>query len=127
MRQFIISPNAPRPPEAPLSQAVKSGGFVFVSGITPFTLDQKLAVGDFDAQMRQVMTNLGAVLEASGSSFDRVVRTTVYLARQSDWRRMNEIYAPHWRPGEYPARTAVEAKLPHPDFLIEIECIAEAD
>lgn len=99
---------------------------MFVSGITPFDLDLNIAVGDFDAQMRQVMANLGAILDAGGSSFAQVAKCTVFLASQRHWDAMNRIYAEYWPDGGYPARTAVEAKLPHPDFLLEIECVAEA-
>jgi enamine deaminase RidA (YjgF/YER057c/UK114 family) len=109
----------------PLSQAVRSGNLVFVSGITPFTLDLQLAKDDFDAQMRQTMENLGAILQAAGSGFDRVLKCTVILARREYWRRMNEIYAEYWPDGRFPARTAYGAPLPHPDFLVEVECVAE--
>jgi reactive intermediate/imine deaminase len=125
-RQIINTVNAPQP-KAPLSQAVRSGNLVFVSGMTPFTTDSKLSKGDFDSQMRQTMENLGAVLEASASGFDRVLKCTVILARIEDWRRMNEIYSESWPNGSFPARTAFSAPLPHPDFLVEVECVAETD
>jgi 2-iminobutanoate/2-iminopropanoate deaminase len=124
MREIIDTPNAPQF-KLPISQAVRSGSLVFVSGITPRTLDQQLTKGDFDAQMRQTMKNLGAILEAAGSRFDRVLKCTVILARIQDWPRMNEIYAESWPDGNFPARTAYEAPLPHPDFLVEVECVAE--
>lgn len=124
-RAIVTSRKAPQP-KAPISQAVRSGGLVFVSGITPFDLDMNLATGDFDAQFQQTVTNPGAILEAAESGFDRVLKCTVILARREDWRRMNELYAALWPNGDYPARTAFEALLPHPDFLLEIECVAEA-
>jgi 2-iminobutanoate/2-iminopropanoate deaminase len=89
------------------------------------TLTLELAVGDFDAQMKQTMENLGAILRASGTGFDRVLKTTVILARREDWRRMNEIYSAYFPTGRFPARTAYGAPLPHPDFLVEVECVAE--
>jgi len=61
------------------------------------------------------------------SSFRRVVKCTVILARRSDWPAMNEIYQSYWPDGDYPARTAFEAPLPHPDFLVEVECVAEVE
>jgi reactive intermediate/imine deaminase len=122
--QKIDTARAPRP-KAPIAQAVRTGNLVFVSGITPFTLDLELAKGDFQAQMRQTMTNLGAILEAAGSGFDRVVKCTVLLARRDDWPVMNEIYAACFPSGAFPARTAFQALLPHPDFLVEVECVAE--
>ena len=97
----------------------------FGSGITPFTKELGLAKEDFPTQMRQVMQNLTLILAAAGSSMDRVVKCTVILARREDWRAMNEIYRAYWPGKEFPARTAFEAKLPHPDFLVEVERVAE--
>jgi reactive intermediate/imine deaminase len=121
----IDTPKAPQIPNVPIAQAVRSGNLVFVSGITPFTLDGKLAKGDFRAQMTQTMRNVGAILEAAGSSFGRVVKCTVILARREDWPAMNGIYQEFFPPGYFPARTAFQALLPHPDFLVEVECVAE--
>lgn len=120
----VHTTKAPQP-SAPIAQAVRSGHLVFVSGITPFTLDLTLAKGDFASQMRQAMTNVGAILEAAGSGFDRIVKCTVILAQREDWARMNEIYAEYFPSGRYPARTAFQALLPHPEFLVEVECVAE--
>lgn len=115
------------PIKAPLSNAVRSGNLVFVSGVTPFDGDMKLAIGDFDAQFDQTIQTLKATLEAAGSSLESIVKCNVLLARRQDWPRMNELYAALWPTGEYPARTAIEAVLPFADFLIEIECVAEVD
>ena len=126
MTREIIATDAAPHPDAPISQAIRVGQLVFVSGITPFTREMRLAKGDFAAQMHQVMPNLDAILSASGSSLARVVKCTVILARREDWRAMNEIYRTYWPGRDFPARTAFEARLPHPDFLLEIECVAEA-
>jgi 2-iminobutanoate/2-iminopropanoate deaminase len=108
----------------PVSSAVKVGKFVFVSG-TPGYDKGKLAVGDFTAQMKQVMENISATLKSSGTSIDRVVKTNVLLMRASDFDEMNRIYSSYFPEGKYPARTTVVvAGLPHPDFLLEIECEA---
>jgi 2-iminobutanoate/2-iminopropanoate deaminase len=123
-RQIIATDLAPQP-DAPISQAVRVGQLVFVSGITPFTRELGLAKEDFPTQMRQVMHNLTTILHAAGSSIDRVVKCVVILARREDWRAMNEIYKTYWPGKDFPARTAFEAKLPHPNFLVEIECVAE--
>jgi reactive intermediate/imine deaminase len=123
---IIETANAPRP-KAPIAQAVRSGRLVFVSGITPFDLELNLAKGDFEKQMRQTLKNVGEILKASDSGFDKVLKCTVILARREDWRRMNEIYAECGPDGKFPARTAFEALLPHPDFLVEIECVAETN
>ena len=111
----------------PISQAVRSGNLVFVSGIPGFTKDFQLAKGDFAAQMKQAMENVGAILRAAGTGFERVVKCTVLLARQEDWAAMNEIYRTYWPNGGFPARTAFASALPHPEFLVEVECVAEVD
>jgi enamine deaminase RidA (YjgF/YER057c/UK114 family) len=74
-RQIINTAEAPRP-TAPISQAVRSGNLLFVSGITPFDLKLQLIKDDFAAQMRQTMKNLGVILKASDSDFSRVLKCT---------------------------------------------------
>ena len=123
-RTVIDTPKAPQP-AAPISQAVRSDGLLFVSGTTPYDTNLKLVVGDFDAQFKQVMSNVGAVLQAGGTDFAQVLKCTVLLARVQDWTRMNTLYATYWPKGSFPARTAFQASLPSPDFLVEIECVAE--
>jgi 2-iminobutanoate/2-iminopropanoate deaminase len=108
----------------PVSSAVKAGKFVFVSG-TPGYKDGKIAIGDFPAQMKQVMDNIASTLKSAGTGFDRVVKTNVLLTRAGDFDDMNRIYATYFPDGKYPARTTVVvAGLPSPDFLLEIECEA---
>lgn len=115
-----------RAPKAigPYSQAVVAGGFVFCSGqiaIDPST--GELSTGGIEDQTRRVLKNLGAVLEAAGSSFDRVVKATVFLQDMNDFSRMNEVYAEFFKT-PFPARAAVQvARLPR-DVRIEIEAIA---
>ncbi|MBI2091338.1 MAG: RidA family protein [Deltaproteobacteria bacterium] len=125
MSKEIISTDKVAKAKVPLSSAVKVGNLVFVSGTTPFDKNHQVAKGDFRAQMRQVMENLKAVLEAAGSSLDKVVKVNVILTRVSDFEAMNEIYKTYFREGNYPARTTIEAKLAGKDFLLEIECVAE--
>ena len=109
----------------PVSQAVKAGKFIFVSGTPAFDSNGKLAVGDFPAQMKQVMENMTSVLQAAGTSWQRVVKTNVLLVRSGDFAEMNRVYASYFPDGKFPARTTiVVAGLPHPDFLLEIECEA---
>jgi len=124
-RQIITSESLAKP-RVPLSHAVKVGNLVFVSGTTPFTADRQIAVGDFPAQMRQTMENIKAILHGAGTSLDRVVKVNVILTRIGDFAAMNEIYRTYFADGNFPARTTIEAKLAHPDFLLEIECVAEA-
>ena len=109
----------------PVAQAVKAGKRVLVSGTPAFDGNGKIAVGDFPVQMKQVMDNMTAVLKASGAGWDRVVKTNVLLMRSGDFSEMNRIYSTYFPDGRFPARTTVVvAGLPHPDFLLEIECEA---
>jgi len=109
----------------PVSSAVKVGKSIFVSGMPAFDSSGKLAVGDFPAQMKQVMDNLTGILKAAGTDWNRVVKTNVLLMRAGDFAEMNRIYGSYFPDGKYPARTTViVAGLPHPDFLLEIECEA---
>ncbi len=116
-----------RAPKAigPYSQAIKAGSFVFCSGqvaLVPAT--GELLAGDVEAQTRQVLTNLGAVLEAAGVSFREVVKTTIFLADLADFQRVNAIYAEYF-PDPPPARATVEvSRLPR-GALVEIDAIAE--
>jgi reactive intermediate/imine deaminase len=111
--------------DVPLSLAVKAGHFVFVSGVPAFAANGAIAVDDFPTQMRQVMANIGAILNEAGCGWDRVVRTRVYLTRVADLADMNRLYAAHFPNGRYPARTTLIVQaLPRAEFLIEIECEA---
>jgi 2-iminobutanoate/2-iminopropanoate deaminase len=115
-----------RKSRVPLSNAVKVGNLIFVSGTTPFAKDNSIAKGDFAAQMRQVLDNTRVILEEAGSSLDKIVKTNVILVRISDFAEMNDIYRTYFQEGKYPARTTIEAPLANKDFLLEIECVAEA-
>ncbi|HZF71989.1 MAG TPA: RidA family protein [Gemmatimonadaceae bacterium] len=109
----------------PVSSAVKVGKTLYVSGMPAFDASGKLAVGDFPAQIKQVMDNLTRVLKETGTDWSRVVKTNVLLMRASDFAEMNRVYGSYFQEGKYPARTTVVvAGLPHPDFLLEIECEA---
>jgi 2-iminobutanoate/2-iminopropanoate deaminase len=109
----------------PVSSAVKVGKSLFVSGMPAFDSGGKLAVGDFSAQIKQVMDNLTRVLKEAGGDWNRVVKTNVFLMRASDFSEMNRIYGSYFDQGKFPARTTIIVSgLPHPDFLLEIECEA---
>lgn len=109
----------------PLSLAVRAGKHVFVSGVPAYDPQGSLAVGDFRAQMTQVMENITAILEATGARWDRVARTKVFLTRTEDFDEMNRIYATYFPDGRFPARTTLFVSgLPKPEFLLEIECEA---
>lgn len=111
---------------APLSNAVRAGNLLFLSGITPFDVDRNLAKGDFTAQMRQTMDSIKTILEEAGSSLDRVVKVTVFLANVEDFRTMFDIYRAYFQE-PYPALTTIGSRLVIDDFLLEIECVAELD
>jgi 2-iminobutanoate/2-iminopropanoate deaminase len=112
----------------PVSPAVKAGKFVFVSGTPAFDKDGRLAIGDFPAQMKQVMENVTNTLKSSGTDWGHVVMVNVVLTRKEDFGEMNRIYATYFPSGKYPARTTVVVSaLPSPDFLLEIECQAVLD
>jgi 2-iminobutanoate/2-iminopropanoate deaminase len=115
-----------RKSRVPLSNAVRVGNLIYVSGTTPFAKDGSIATGDFGAQMRQVMENIKTILEEAGSSIDKIAKSNVILVRISDFAAMNEIYKTYFEENKYPARTTIEAPLANKDFLLEIECVAEA-
>lgn len=123
--EIIESENAPEA-IGPYSQAVKSGGFVFCSGQIALKPDGKLLKGSVRTQAKQVMENLKAVLFAAGTEFERVVKTTIYLADIDDFSSVNEVYGSYFGEEHKPARATVEVgKLPK-GVKVEIDCIAEA-
>ena len=121
----VRTEEAPAPFQgAPYSQAIKAGGFVFVSGQLALRPDHAEIVGDsIGEQTEQVFANLRAILEAAGSGLDRVVKTTVYLADLGDFAGMNEVYARHV--GDVPpARATVEVAALPSGAKVEIEAVA---
>ena len=124
-KEVVRTESAPAPFQgAPYSQAIKANGLVFVSGQLSLKPGEKdLSAGDIGAQTEQVFSNLRAILEASGSSLDQLVKTTVFLQDLGDFAGMNEVYTKYV--GDTPpARSTVEvAKLPS-GALVEIEAVA---
>lgn len=113
-------------PEAigPYAQAMKVGGLVFTSGQIPLDPNtMQMETGDVKAQTRRVLENLKAVLQASGSSLDRTVKATVYLADMNDFVAMNEVYAEYFHSTK-PARSTVQAARLPKDARVEIDLIA---
>lgn len=120
----VISTAAAPAAIGPYSQGIRVGDLVFTSGQLP--LDP--ATGTFpegiEAQTRQSLTNVKAILSQAGIGMDQVVKTTVFLKDMDDFAAMNQVYAQFFSEGSYPARSAVEvARLPK-DARIEIEAIA---
>jgi len=108
----------------PLSFATRTGELLFVSGIPGF--DEKRELPDtFEAQFKNVVTNIRRVLDEAGATFRDLVKVNVLLTRASDVAPMNALYASAFGPAPYPARTTcVVQALPNPAMLIEIECVA---
>jgi 2-iminobutanoate/2-iminopropanoate deaminase len=123
LREIIQTDNAPGA-IGPYSQAIKAGGFVFVSGQIPTDPQTgEFVAGGITEQTEQVLKNLKAVLEASGSSLAQVVKTTVFLADMKEFSVMNEVYATFFS-GAPPARATVAAAGLPRDARVEIEAVA---
>ena len=125
--EAVITAAAPAP-VGPYSQAVKAGGVLYCSGqiaLDPLT-GAMVGAGDVEAETRQVLSNLKAVLEAGGSSPSQVLRTTVFLADLADFALVNGIYAEVFAEGVSPARACVEVAALPKGARVEIDCIALA-
>ncbi|MEJ0000399.1 MAG: RidA family protein [Verrucomicrobiota bacterium] len=123
-RVVVSSPDAP-PAIGPYSQAIKAGGFLFLSGQIPLVgTSGKIVQGMIKEQTEQVITNIRQVLAAEKLDLGDVVKTTVFLASMNEFSAMNEIYSRHFA-GAPPARSTVEvSRLPR-DVRVEIEVIAQ--
>ena len=112
-------------PVGPYSQAIAHAGLLFASGQIPLDpATGRLVEGDVEAQTRRVLANLAAVLEAGGSSFARVVRTTIYLVDLSVFARVNAVYAEHFTADPKPARSTVQVAALPLGALVEIDAVA---
>ena len=123
-KSAVRTENAPAPFQgAPYSQAIKAGGFVFVSGQIGLRAGESEVAGGIAEQTEQVFRNLGAILEEAGSGLGRLVKTTVFLADFGDFQAMNEVYARH--AGDTPpARATVEVAALPSGAKVEIEAVA---
>ena len=123
MKNVISTANAPAA-IGPYSQAIDLGNLVITSGQLPIDPATGAFPEGIQAQTKQSLTNVKAILEAAGLSMDSVVKTTVFLSDMNNFGAMNEVYATFFTERSYPARSAVEvARLPK-DALVEIEVIA---
>ncbi len=124
-KQVVHTDQAPKA-LGPYSQAIRAGMFIFCAGQTPIDpATGNLVEGGIEAQTRRVLQNLGAVVQAAGTSMDRVVKTTVFLLDMNDFQKMNAVYAEFF-PANPPARSTVQvARLPK-DARVEIELVALA-
>ena len=108
----------------PYAQAVETNGLVITSGQLPIDPATGAFPEGIQAQTRQSLTNVKAILTEAGTDMDHVLKTTVFLSDMNNFAAMNEVYATFFTEGSYPSRSAVEvARLPK-DALVEIEVIA---
>ncbi|MCI1208827.1 MAG: RidA family protein [Treponema sp.] len=124
MKKIIAADNAPGA-IGPYSQAVAAAPLVITSGQLPIDpATGSFAGSTIEAQTRQSLTNIKAILEKAGCTMDGILKTTVFLSDMNNFGAMNKVYAEFFSEGSYPARSAVEvARLPK-DALVEIEAIA---
>jgi len=124
-RQIIFTPRAAKPPPA-YSQAVKAAGLIFVSGTAPMDPATNTIRGTtIQEQTRQCLVNIQAILEAAGSSLEKVVSVTVVLADEEDFAGMNEEWL-KWFPSNPPARQGAKLPVRVPGLKVSIAAIAEA-
>jgi len=120
---IIIAPEAPAA-IGPYSHAITHNGTIFCSGQIPLDPATMEMVGTtIETQTQQVMKNVKAVLKASGSSLDKIIKTTVFLSTMDDFAGMNQVYEAALN-GHKPARSAFEVGRLPKDALVKIECIA---
>ena len=123
-RQIVYTPRAAKPP-ATYSQAVKAAGLVFVSGTSPHDPATGTITGTtIQEQTRQCLTNIAAILEAAGSSLDKIVSVTILLADEDDFPGMNEEWL-KWFPSNPPARQGAKLPVRIPGLKVSIAAIAE--
>jgi len=124
-KQIISTTNAPGA-VGPYSQGVKVGNLVFTSGQIPLDpANGELVGGDVKKATERSLENVKAILEAAGTSLDKVIKTTVFVKNMSDFAAVNEVYAKYFQK-DMPARSCVQVVLPK-DALVEIEVIALAE
>ena len=124
MKKIIETPNAPAP-IGPYSQAVLFDDTLYTSGqiaIDPTT--GNLVSGDITEETKQVMKNIGAVLEAAGMTYEQVLKTTIFIKDMNDFQKINAVYGSFFNEATAPARETVEvARLPK-DVNVEISALA---
>lgn len=123
MKNAVKTDKAPQA-IGPYSQAIEVNGMVFTSGVVPIDpATGNVVEGDIKVQATRVFDSMKALLEASGSSCEDVVKTTVFIKDMNDFAALNEIYAEYFT-GTFPARSCVEVSRLPKDVLIEMEAIA---
>ncbi|SVA30041.1 uncharacterized protein METZ01_LOCUS82895 [marine metagenome] len=126
MREAVQTTHAPSA-IGPYSQAVRAGSFLFISGQIPLDPGTgQITEGGIGAQTHRVMRSLGAILEAAGAGYDRVVRTTVFLTDLADFEVVNEVYGGYFRDSA-PARATVQVAALPKGVSVEIDAIAHLE
>jgi reactive intermediate/imine deaminase len=122
-----LNTDAAKAAKLPCSQAVRAGGVLYLSGalgVLPGKME--LVAGGIEAESRQMMENIAAVLNEAGLGFEHVIKAVVYLADIGEWSAFNKVYVPYFKPGRFPARTAIGAYQLILDARVEMECWADA-
>ncbi len=115
---------APSGPVRPFSPAVRANGFLFLAGQIGTDGTGRVVAGGIGPETRQTMENIRGVLARSGSSMDRVVKCTAFLADMREWDAMNAVYTTYFTAGRFPARSAMGVNGLALGARVEIECIA---
>ncbi len=123
MKTKVETTNAMLPNNSPHSQAIISNGFVFTQGVICLTPEGKMLEGTFEEQIHQIMRSLQAILEEAGTSFENVVKTTIYVTDMSVYGQVNEIYKSYMS-APYPARETVGVNELPLGAKVEISMIA---
>jgi 2-iminobutanoate/2-iminopropanoate deaminase len=125
MKEIIYTNEAPKA-VGPYSQAIKSNGFIFISGQIPIDpLTNEIVDDDIAVQTRRALDNIGGILKSAGLTFDAIVKTTVFITDLEKFAAMNNIYAEYFP--NPPARSTIQVSRLPKNALIEIEAIAVAD
>ena len=124
MNKQVIKTDKASLPVGPYNQAVAIGNLIYTAGQIPLDKAGTMVPGGIKEQTKQVLENVKAVIEAGGSSLDKVVKATVFLKDLNDFAGMNEMYAQYFKAETAPARTTIQvARIPK-DSLVEIEVVA---
>ena len=124
MDKQIIPTDAAPAPIGPYSQAVMTNGTLYISGQVPIDpATSMVIIGDIEAETRQVMENIGAILKAYGMNHSHIVKTTIFIRSMDDFSRINAVYGSYFEK-DFPARETVEVSRLPKDVQIEISCIA---
>ena len=124
MDKQIIPTDAAPAPIGPYSQALMTNGTLYLSGQVPIDpATSMVIIGDIEAETRQVMENIGAILKAYGMNHSHIVKTTIFIRSMDDFSRINAVYGSYFEK-DFPARETVEVSRLPKDVQIEISCIA---